>query len=580
MLLLLERLAGVATEPDLEVRRQGQTIAAIGIVGSAAAALYALIYLLLAAWADATVGLLSAIGGLTILMVWRATRKPSTVLNFTVVWYLTVFLGAALTTRALAYLAWTAVLPVVAFLGGGLSNGVRWTLFILCALSVTSAVLVLFPFDFAAPGTPLVRVLRVVTLPPTLAALGYFFELSRQRNAQELAGAGRAAEHATQAKGRLLAQVSHEIRTPLNGVLGLTQSLLQQALPSTAHADLILIQRSGQGLLSLINDLLDVARAESGKFELHPGPVELTQLLRDVTTLYRETASSKSLSLSCEGDLEPCWVLTDEVRLRQVLANLVANALKFTEQGSVTVRLTRGREANGQLEVGITVEDTGRGMGTDALDRLFEPFSQVHDDVAHEGTGLGLAISRELASQLGGQLSAASTVGQGSVFTLLLSLQQTPAPSEFAPTIGPLPAFRALVVDDNAINLRVAGALLERLGATVEMATGGAQAVASALERPVDVVLMDLQMPGVDGLEATRQLRTAGFTAPIVALTASAGPETRQDCLARGMDECLTKPLQLERLRDVLAMVMARRPPTWAITSPLQNVEPARPASK
>lgn len=556
MLVFFERLAGVLTEPDLEVRRQGRALVSLALVGGALGVGHALVYLLVGAWGDSLIAIASALGTPVLVMVWRSTRNQGAVLAFGISWYLTIFLGAAVATQALAYVAWAAVLPAVAFLNGGLERGLRWTGVIVLGVALTAMVLLLFPFDFGIPGTPLVRLLRVVTLPPTLGAVGYLFELARQKNAHELDEARRVAEHASHAKSRLLAQVSHEIRTPLNGVLGLTQSLLHQPLPAGAHADLLLIQRSGNGLLSLINDLLDVARAESGKLELHPGPVELGQLLRDVTALYRETATARTISLSCDGDSETCWVLTDEVRLRQVIANLVANALKFTESGSVIVRLVRGREASGQLEVAITVEDTGRGMAAEDLERLFEPFTQVHDDVAHEGSGLGLAISQELATQLGGQLSVASTRGHGSVFTLMLSLATTSAPSALVPRLERLTAFRALVVDDNAINLRVALALLERLGATVETAAGGEVAITKALEEPFDVVLMDLQMPAVDGFEATRRLRAAGLTLPIIALTASAGPQTRQECLGSGMNECLTKPLQLERLGEVLAAVL------------------------
>ncbi|MDP3499736.1 MAG: ATP-binding protein [Myxococcales bacterium] len=378
----------------------------------------------------------------------------------------------------------------------------------------------------------------VITLIPTLAALGYFFERSRQTSAEELAAAAHTAQQATRVKSRLLAHVSHEIRTPLNGVLGLTQSLLHQPLPLGAHADLLLIQRSGTGLLALINDLLDTARAESGQLELHPGPVDVRQLVRDVVALYRETARNKGLALAFDGEGEACWATTDEVRLRQVLANLVANALKFTQTGAVTVRFRRGPDTLPAVDLALSVEDTGRGISPKDLPRLFEPFTQLHGDVPHEGSGLGLAISQQLATQLGGRLTVESTEGRGSRFTLRISLPAAVAPPSRVTTPKALPAFSALVVDDNQINLRVASALLERVGAVVETAEDGEAAFTRVLDRPFDVVLMDLQMPRLDGIEATRRLRAAGFRAPIVALTASAGPETRDECLACGMNEC------------------------------------------
>ncbi|MDX2009966.1 MAG: response regulator [Myxococcaceae bacterium] len=556
MLKWLERLGAVHSEPDLELRRQGRIVSSIVVVATLCASALAVSYLALGSPADAAVGAVSSVGGVVVLALWRLTRSVRWVTHVTLAWFLATFVGATLLTQALAYLGWLSVLPLVAFFIGGLRAGLVWSLTVVGALVATGVALMLLPLDFAVPGTPFVRMLRVASLPPVIAALGLLFELSRVRSASEMEGARAEAIQASEAKGRLLAKVSHEIRTPLNGVLGLTQSLLLQPLPERAHQDLELIRQSGAGLLALINDLLDIARAESGKLELQLGPVDLGRLLRDVVALHQPSIGGRPLSLGLEGvPDEPLWVRTDEVRVRQVLNNLVSNAVKFTDAGTVTVRLTLGRFGGGLRECCISVEDTGRGMSAEGLSRLFQPFTQLHPELSHLGSGLGLSIAKELSGRLGGTLSAASTEGQGSLFSLLLVLEPCDAPAASS-ALSPLPPFDVLVVDDNALNRRVARALLERLGGRVLEAHDGQQAVDALREHRVDLVLMDLQMPVLDGLGATRQLRERQFNAPIVGLTASAGPETAEACRAAGMNGCLSKPVQLAALHLELSQVL------------------------
>ena len=559
MLKWLERLGAVHSEPDLELRRQGRIVSSIVVVATLCAGLLAITYQLLGSSPDAVVGVVSSLGGVAVLVLWRVTRSVRAVTHLTLAWFLATFVSATILTQALAYLGWLAVLPLVAFFIGGLRAGLAWSLTVLVALMVTGIALMVLPLDFGVPGTPLVRTLRVASLPPVIAALGLLFELSRVRSASEMEAARAAAIQASEAKGRLLAKVSHEIRTPLNGVLGLTQSLLLEPLPARAHQDLELIRQSGAGLLALINDLLDVARAESGKLELQLGPVDLGRLLRDVVALHQPSIGVKPVTLVLEGLPEqPLWVRTDEVRLRQVLNNLVSNAVKFTDAGAVTVRLTLGRFGGGLQECCVSVEDTGRGMSAEGLSRLFHPFTQLHPELAHLGTGLGLSIAKELSARLGGTLSAASTEGQGSLFSLLLVLEHCEAPQAVS-ALPPLPPFVVMVVDDNALNRRVARALLERLGGQVVEANDGQQAVDALGSQRVDLVLMDLQMPVLDGLGATRRLREDRFTAPIVGLTASAGPDTAEACRAAGMNGCLSKPVQLAALHLELARVLVAR---------------------
>lgn len=554
MQLTLERIAGVERETDIELRLRGRSVAAVCLVAVLAGAGLATAHLLAGSTFDTFISVIASLGGPAVLVLWRLTRSQRAALNLTLTWYLTLFLVGAFFTHDLAYLAWFSSLPIGAFFIGGQQSGVRWTVVVFLCLAVIVGHLMSSPLESEA--TLAVRAVRALTLPPTIAALGFLFERSRTRALLELDTARLAALEANAARGRLLAKVSHEVRTPLNGVLGLTQSMLLQPLPETLRHDLDLIHQSGTGLVSLINDLLDLARAEAGKLELHAAPVDLRRLVLDVSGLHRAAAVQKGLELRVEGAELPLWVATDEVRLRQVLGNLVANAVKFTERGTVTVSLTRGRDANGLVEVGLSVEDTGRGIPAEALSKLFQPFTQVHRDLEHTGSGLGLAISQELIRTLGGQLSAASTVGVGSVFSVLITVPTALPHERRTPTPQVLPAFRALVVDDNALNRRVARALLERIGATTREAADGREAVTAAQAEPTELVFMDLQMPVMDGLEATRALRAAGFAGGILALTASAGPETEAECLTAGMNGCVAKPLQLERLRDEVARVL------------------------
>jgi len=554
MQLTLERLAGVERETDVGLRLRGRSVAAVCLVAILAGAALAITHVIVESPFDAIISAVAALGGPVVLLWWRRTRSRPAALNLTLSWYLALFFVGALWTHDVTYLAWFSSLPIGAFFIGGQQSGLRWTVVVFLCLAVIVGHLLSSPLEVEAPLV--VKAVRAIGLPATIAALGYLFERSRTRALHELDTARLAALEANAARGRLLAKVSHEVRTPLNGVLGLTQSLLLQPLPEAVRHDLDLIHQSGTGLVSLINDLLDLARVEAGKLELHPAPVDLRRLVLDVSGLHRAAAVQKGLELRVDGVDLPLWVSTDEVRLRQVLGNLVANAVKFTERGAVTIALARGRDSNGLVEVGLSVEDTGRGIPAEALSSLFQPFTQAHRDLEHTGSGLGLAISQELVGTLGGQLSAASTVGVGSVFTVLLTVPTALPHEQRTPTPQVLPSFRALVVDDNALNRRVARALLERIGGVTREAGDGCEALTLAQAEPTDLVFMDLQMPVMDGLEATRALRAAGFAGGILALTASAGPETEAECLAAGMNGCVAKPVQLERLREEVARVL------------------------
>ncbi len=363
-----------------------------------------------------------------------------------------------------------------------------------------------------------------------------------------------AVEAASRAKSAFLANMSHEIRTPMNGVLGLTELMLTEPLPPAQRERLELIHRSGELLVALINDLLDLSRIEAGKMPMSAADVELEPLLSDVQQLFKAAAEEKHLALTLELDPSlPRAVRVDPLRLRQVLCNLVNNAVKFTDHGSVRIAAS---PSAGRLR--FEVQDTGTGIAPEQMGRLFQTFQQASQRSEHRaiGSGLGLALSKELTGLLGGELRVESRPGEGARFFFELDL-----PAANAPAPAPAPAKRArgirrvLVVDDNAINLKVAKALAEKAGCRVATATNGREAVKAVEREPFDAVLMDCHMPEVDGFEATRLIRRLPGPCSrvrIVALTASALPEDVAACLASGMDGCVTKPISMARMIDAL----------------------------
>ncbi len=388
----------------------------------------------------------------------------------------------------------------------------------------------------------------------------------------ELARLKEAAESASEAKSRFLAAMSHEIRTPLNAVLGMNGLLLASPLNAQQRRQAELIRSSGQSLLALLNDLLDLSKIEAGRMALEIVDFALRETVSEVIGLLEVRAQDKHLRLllSSPPDL-PARVSGDPSRLRQVLFNLVGNALKFTDAGQVEVRLSHRRLADGRIELSIAVEDTGVGIAPEVLPLLFEPFAQADSSVARRygGTGLGLAITRQIAELMGGGVDASSVPGQGSVFTARLLLADpidpmahaatplTPAP----PALPALPDVRSstprriLVAEDNQVNQILIQAMLDRLGHVSEVVADGAQALRQVQSAPCDLVLMDVQMPLMDGLSAARAIRALPAPVgrlPIIAMTANAQPEDRQACLAAGMNDHVTKPLDIQVLAQAI----------------------------
>jgi two-component system, sensor histidine kinase len=434
-----------------------------------------------------------------------------------------------------------------------------------------------------APGVSLVLLYGVLGLVLWLIAVGadkarhslLAAQAEKDEMIRSLEAARDAAQAGEQAKATFLATMSHEIRTPMNGVLGMAQILKNSPLDPTQTDQINTLIQSGQFLMSILNDILDLSKIEAGRMEATPEASDLHALVRHLASFWTPRAQEKSIGLTIEAAPDvPQYLMLDPVRVRQILFNLIGNALKFTERGAITVNVSGAPMDDGRFELHVTVTDTGVGIAADDLPLLFTRFSQVDDSNARRfgGTGLGLAISSQLADLMEGRIWVESELGKGSTFHVVLPLAQAAGaaaaidiPEDGARLDQPL---SVLAVDDNPVNLSVVSHLLEAVGHRVTTASGGREALTALADQRFDLILMDIQMPEMTGPEVLGKMRrSAGpnLETPTIALTADAMTGGEDRYRAQGFQGHVTKPIQPAVLLAAISAAMVESQPADAV---------------
>lgn len=498
---------------------------------------------------------------------------------------------------------WLVLVPFSVLLMGRRKEAAVWATVTLVLLPLTAILEPRLTLAGSYGEPPLERALSAFFFLVLVLGITWAFRRVADQRAVALAETAASLDRANRVRGRFLAHMSHELRTPLHGVIAMTDLAMKGAASEEVYEQVATAQQSARVLLELLNNILDVTRAEADAIELDASPFDLHAILADVLRPFEMRARAKGLELVARSEPEVVERrVGDRVRVAQIVMNLVSNALKFTREGSIEVAASE--VAGDPDRVRICVRDTGRGISDDAVARIFEPFAQVggSDEVADKGAGLGLAIVRELARRMDGAVEVASEVGRGATFTVVVRLPREPGASACGPTellgarspsvrapAAPAPERRltVLVCEDDATSLRVASLMLKKLGHDIVACEDGLAAWSLLADRSFDVLLTDIEMPGIDGIELTRRLRAleseeGRARMPIIAATAHVGEDEFHRLLAAGVDVHVPKPFTLANLAkaiDRVASPLVAPAPSPAETKKAE-VSPPRPPER